>query len=101
MGGTISDIKNAAVYISRDTEYYYNSFLSRSDEKSFDFLKKGGDLMTIGEMISLFPLSEIFFGQIYEFFNSILNISLQYVYIERLGDIFFAEQQKQGEELIK
>lgn len=59
------------------------------------------DLMTIGEMIALFSLAEIFFGQIYGFFNSILNISLQYVYIERLGDIFFAVQKKQDEGVIK
>ena len=40
VGGTLSDIKKAAVYISRNTESYFNSSLSRSSVKSFDFLKK-------------------------------------------------------------
>ena len=40
VGGTLSDIKKAAVYISRNTESYFNSSLSRSSVKSFDCLKK-------------------------------------------------------------
>lgn len=40
VGGTLSDIKKAAVYISRNTESYFNSSLSRSSVKSFDFLKR-------------------------------------------------------------
>lgn len=40
VGGTLSDIKKAAEYISRNTESYFNSSLSRSSVKSFDFLKK-------------------------------------------------------------
>lgn len=57
-------------------------------------LSKDG-LITMGEIIALFSLAEIFFAQVYGLFDSVLNIGLNYIYIERLGDILFAK--KMGE----
>ena len=56
-------------------------------------LSKDG-LITMGEIIALFSLAEIFFTQVYGLFDSVLNIGLNYIYIERLGDILFAEKKK-------
>lgn len=59
-------------------------------------LSKDG-LATIGEIIALFSLAEIFFAQVYGLFDAALNIGLNYIYIERLGDILFAKERKATE----
>lgn len=46
-------------------------------------------------------ISVIFFSQVYGFFNSLLNISMNSVYVERLGDIFFAETDTEEKREIK
>lgn len=66
-------------------------------------LSKDG-LITMGEIIALFSLAEIFFGQVYGVFDSILSIGLNYIYIERLGDILFVpetEASKAGTRMIE
>ena len=56
------------------------------------FMSKTG-ILSIGKIVALFSLSEIFFSQVYGFLDSLLNIGLNYVYIERLGDILLAKKQ--------
>lgn len=56
------------------------------------FISKTG-ILSIGKIVALFSLSEIFFSQVYGFLDSLLNIGLNYVYIERLGDILLAKKQ--------
>lgn len=81
---------------SEKTSAVWSTILSMSQTLSPIFvlimgilLSKDG-LVTIGEIIALFSLAEIFFAQVYGVFNSFLSIGLNYVYIERLGDILFA-----------
>lgn len=51
-------------------------------------------LITMGKIIALFSLAEIFFAQVYGLFDSVLSIGLNYIYIERLGDILFAKKKE-------
>lgn len=55
-------------------------------------LLENENIGSMGKIITLFSLTEVFFSQVYGFLNSMLNISINSVYAERLGDIFFAEK---------
>lgn len=47
------------------------------------------NIVSMGKFVEIFSLTEIFFSQVYGLFNSLMNINMNSVYIERLGDIFF------------
>lgn len=55
-------------------------------------------MVTMGEVIALFSLAEIFFSQVYGLFDSVLSIGLNYIYIERLGDILLAKKMETSKE---
>ena len=88
---------------SEKTSAVWSTVLSMSQTLSPIFVLTTGillskdDLATIGEIIALFSLAEIFFAQVYGLFDSALNIGLNYIYIERLGDILFAKERKATE----
>ncbi len=58
-------------------------------------------ITSMGKIITLFSMAEVFFSQVYRLLNSMLNFSMNSVYSERLGDIFFAEKDIRPEEEIK
>ena len=60
-------------------------------------LMENQNITSMGKIITLFSMAEVFFSQVYELLNSMLNFSMNSVYAERLGDIFFAEKDKRPE----
>lgn len=85
---------------SERTSAMWSTVLSMSQTLSPIFVLTTGillsrdGLITMGEIIALFSLAEIFFAQVYGLFDSALNIGLNYIYVERLGDILFSEKKK-------